>query len=140
MSEFDWVNARARCSLTQVFEQLRLDIERDVAKRQDLRSKDDFLGGYSHGFEIAGTPDKFSVSLRGRHFEPRSVIFALEEDAISIEDADKNTAFRMTVTLNDEGRCVAKVGGQEMEFWQVRAKALEALFFEMRTPFNTPAS
>jgi hypothetical protein len=29
--------------------------------------------------------------------------------------------------------------GNEVEFWQIRQKALEALFFESGVPFNIPA-
>lgn len=36
---------------------------------------------------------------------------------------------RATITLNNEGRCMLKVDGEELEPWNVRRMALEDLFF-----------
>jgi hypothetical protein len=44
-----------------------------------------------------------------------------------------NLTFEATVTLNDEGRCVAKVDDQERELWQLRKMALEKLFLPPAT-------
>jgi hypothetical protein len=135
---FNWVYARAKCSLAQAFEQLRLEVQDDTEKRQELRGQDHFSGkGYDHGFHCSNIGTKFSVSLSYANTKC-SVTFALGKDAIEILDDTDRMLFRVTVTLNNEGRCIAKVNGQEMEFWQVRQKALESLFFDTNLPFNIP--
>jgi hypothetical protein len=143
MTEFNWVTERAKCSLAAVFEQLRLWVQDDIEERQSLRAKDSIDGeGFSHGFHVSTARNSFSVMLagQGRLDEKPTVIFTLEENSIAVSAREDKLLFRFTVTLNREGRCVAKMGGSgnEMEFWQIRHKALEALFFESGVPFNTP--
>ena len=140
MNEFHWVIARAKCSIAQVFDKLVLDVKEDIETRQALRPKDNFSGeGYSHAFHLSATPEKFTVSLVGRLTDKKSITFTLEKDTIAIHDGNERLVFRIWVTLNGEARCIAKIADQEMEFWQVRQKALEALFFESGVPFNIPA-
>jgi hypothetical protein len=139
MNEFNWVRARAKCSLAQIFEQLRLEVQEDIEERQAMRGKDEIMGGYSHGFSFSGTSTKFSASLRGHQTPPHSIIFALCKDKIEVRDETDHLLLQFSVTLNGEGRCVAKVGSQEFEFWQIRLKTLESLFFEGDIPINIPA-
>jgi hypothetical protein len=37
MDRFEWVKARAACSLAAIFARLKMDLQKDVDDRQDLR-------------------------------------------------------------------------------------------------------
>jgi hypothetical protein len=138
VADFNWVNLRAKCSLAEVFEQLRLDVKADVEHRQGLRASED-ADKYAHAFHVSGNRNMFAVVLRGHYTKGGSVTFSLEKDCIAVSGEKDDLLFRVNVTLNSEGRCIAKIAGEEVELWQVRQKALESLFFETDVPFNTPA-
>lgn len=122
--ELDWVKERASCSLTEVFQELKREIERDVDARVKLLPP-----GTHYNFRCTHTENEIRVFSES-NLGPRSVVFKLDAKAISAQDGHGKTIFEATVTLNREGRCVAKVDGEECEFWQLRHKALEKLFFE----------
>jgi hypothetical protein len=95
MTDFDWVTARAKCSLAAMFEQLRLWVQDDIEKRQALRGKDSIDGeGYSHGFHVSNARNSFSVTLAGQSPEKRTVTFTLEENAIAVSDLGDKLLFR----------------------------------------------
>jgi|ERR1035441_10692669 hypothetical protein len=126
-SGFDWVRARKACSVSQVFENLRLSVKGDVETRQALREKVEGLS-YSESFQFSSKADRFSAYVdfvRSR----RAVIFVLYDDRIAVLDDNDKELFAATVTLNKEKQCVLVVKGEEMEEWHFRKKALELLFF-----------
>jgi hypothetical protein len=122
-------HAHSSCSLGIVFEQLRKDVEADVKVRQTIRPS---MSHYGFNFLPASTKS-FSVLMEGNRIH-LTVDFTLNEGVIHVRGLGYDGApnFDMTLTLNDEGECRAKINGQEKEFWQVRKMALETLFFESR--------
>lgn len=120
----DWVKARAECSLADVFVGLRRDIERDVLTRNGLTVE----GIASYKFRIVKAPgdrdDEFSVVREGVDGAMRSIDVTYRPPTIEIGE------LRATLTLNEEGRCLFVIAGQELESWQVRRRALERLFFQ----------
>jgi hypothetical protein len=129
MSEFNWVTARNACSLGNVFEKLKLDVQSDVEERQKLRQPLPLPEiGFDHGFVFTSNSRGFSASLKTGRLQYSS-IFALKEDHILVTDEEGEELLKATVTLNNERECRLVVGNEEMEGWQFRKKALEGVFF-----------
>jgi len=122
-SNFDWVKARADCSPAQVFKELEFGAKRDVDAANGQRKPGDL-----HAFKMASDEGCFSVIRESSIALPVSVEFYLERDGIKVTSgAEVN--FVATLTLNNEGRCMLRVNGEELENWHVRRMALEDLFF-----------
>lgn len=125
MAEFDWVTARAECSLVVTFEKLKLQLRDDVDKREAiLRAGPEA----NYGFKLVLDRKGAAVVMEGNQIHD-SVLFRLTDKAIEVVDNAGKTRFAATPTLDDEGQCKLSVNGQELELWQFRKKALEALFF-----------
>jgi hypothetical protein len=125
---FDWVRARAACSLFQFFEKLKLQIEEDVKARNAISPQQP---QYKFSIVNAGN-NGFSVLIEGTSEWNRihdSVRFTISNDKISVFTIG-GLMFDATVTLCDDGECRARIGGQEYDSWQLRKKALEELFFK----------
>jgi hypothetical protein len=58
MEGFDWVTALGSCTLSVVFEQLKLDIESDVIKRNAALEK----SNKSYSFKVVANTDGFCVT------------------------------------------------------------------------------
>lgn len=120
--DFDWVTARHKCSLAQMFIRLHEGVKKDIEIRNSLRD---------------GGACKWAVQSGRSHFtvyrEPASnfkaVEFYLNDKGITIQDKDANTEIIATVTLNDLGECMLVLRDTQMYEWQVRKAALEELFF-----------
>ncbi|MGO9641989.1 MAG: hypothetical protein ACLP1Y_11870 [Candidatus Acidiferrales bacterium] len=123
MSNFDWVTKRSLCSLSKVFNALRLQIEEDVKTRNALRPDNS-----SYEFSVAENGGDFTVLLEAKDVH-RSVTFSLAEHAILVRDDKGNQMFEVTLTFNDEGECRLNVNEKERNSWQVRRMALEELLF-----------
>lgn len=124
LQNLDWVTARSACSLRGVFEGLKTEIKGDVKTRNELRPSG---AGYQFGVTARGDEIRvYSESNQGS----KSVVFTLSDKFISAKDGEGAAIFQATVTLNHEGRCVARIDGTECEFWQMRQRALEKLLFE----------
>ena len=130
MPEFDWVTARAKCSVANLFEALKLEVKQDVEIREALCAK-----GSHYGFDFVAEGKMFSAIVQGNKIH-HAVTFSLEDQLISVRNENDAVMFRAVPTLNDDGRCLLKVGDKEYELWQFRKKALESLFFSepQRTP------
>lgn len=122
-SSFDWVTARFHCSPGQVFEKLKLQIKADIDTRNGLLRETQRV---RYTFAMSDTNGSFTVLTDGAIHH--TVTFRLVSDGIEIKD-DSDKAVHATLTINDEGECVAKINGQERNFWQLRKMALEDLFF-----------
>ena len=122
-TNFNWIKARADCSVAQVFKQLELGARNDVEVANEQRKPEEH-----HVFSVSAEPGRFSVVRGSRSARPVSVDFSLEgeEMVACVGNEIKLTA---TITLNNEGRCMLKVNDEELEQWQVRRMALEDLFF-----------
>jgi len=124
MSEFDWVNARAECSIGLIFEQLKTQVQKDIDARQALSKGPPFY--YAFRFKVEN--DTIIAMIEGHRLH-ESVTFRLSGNAIEIMGRDGKLLLTGTATLNNDGECRLKVNGDELELWQFRKKALEDLFF-----------
>jgi len=125
--DFDWVQARMKCSAVRVFGELKHSVERDVITRN--------TGDHQQRvhFELTGDAPTFTVYryLKGvpsSTCDPHSVSFSLGDDSICAK-LSNGKELRASLTLNSQGHCVFKLDDQELEPWQFRMKALEQLFF-----------
>jgi hypothetical protein len=123
MTNFNWIKARADCSLAQVFKQLELGARNDVDTANAQRMAED-----RHKFSISASAGRFSVTRESSRALPLSVDFSLEGNEIVV-CAGNEIILKATITLNNEGRCMLKVGDEELEQWHVRRMALENFFF-----------
>lgn len=118
----NWVVERAKCSLEGVFKKLELQVRDDVKEINQLRP--------DHQYIFTPNNVRFSVTSH----TGISVDFSLTSKAIVISNND-NVLFEATLTLNDDGDCRINLKGKngqqenELQFWQVRRRALEPLFF-----------
>jgi hypothetical protein len=126
MSEFNWVKARHDCCVGTAFEQLKAQVRDDVQTREDLRPKTEQHQHYAFKFSSLGS-DSFAASMEGNKIH-KAVTFRLESKTIVITKPDQ-TETKITVGLNNEGRCTIKIGGTEYENWQARKLVLDELFF-----------
>lgn len=125
MSDFDWVNARAECSLVAAFIRLEKSIKDDTAAANQ-HFKD------HRKFGVVTLQDGNSFSVYEDVQPPRHISFKLSESRISVVrrcDGGENIQFSATLTINKDKQCRFLVAGEELEEWQFRKKALEPLFF-----------
>jgi hypothetical protein len=122
-TNLDWVMERAKCSATSAFETLKLQIEEDVKKRNDLKTPNDMFN-----LNIVGGSGVFKVWVEGISGR-RTVKFSQTSDGIRMTDEIDRTILEGKLTFTIGGQCKYIVNGEELEFWQVRRKVLEPLFF-----------
>jgi hypothetical protein len=121
---FDWVKARADCSIFSMFEKLKLQVQQDIVRRQSLEPKEG--GGYLFRF----TEDATGATATAERGTVRDkVSFHLTENVIEIKDKEGKVRLGATATLSDDRECLLVVDGKEREMWQIRKAALEPLFF-----------
>jgi hypothetical protein len=123
--ELDWVARRAACTPSQVFAELVYGIENDVAVINEARSlppEDKFVA------RMTGTGSTLIVCQLGYGNRPR-VKLSYEWDAILAIDESTGIEYAPTLGINDEGRCILKLDGVELERWQFRKRLLENIFF-----------
>lgn len=121
--DFDWVTAQSACSLTKIFETLKLQVLQDVEIRNKLRPQ---LAGYKFDMAIKASHFTVFVESNSPHW---GVQFSLSEKTIEVRDDRNAVMIEATLTLNDQRECRLKIKGQEHELWQFRRLALEKLFF-----------
>jgi hypothetical protein len=121
--ELNWVEKRSACKVAEVFDQLCLEIHNDIITingiyHKELYFKQDSL---SDGTIVIGQPKR----------TPRvTVMIGIVDQKIVVRDQATQEQWSATVGLNDEGRCVLRLeDNSELNTWQFRKKALEALFF-----------
>ena len=122
MENFDWVTARAKCSLVEVFEKLRLQVGVDVQTRNKL------LSDPRDAFSVIESEAKPSFSVIVPSNPLPSITFSLSDERIGVSHKGR-LIFEATLTLGDDGECRLKINGKERELWQMRRMALEELFF-----------
>lgn len=123
MPDFNWVTARAGCSVVKMFVRLRLEVERDLQAALAVSREN------PRKFGLIEEANKFTVYEET--IPVRSVSFALNADGTAIVVTNEKGLRQLsaTVSLNDHKECVFVVDGAEMENWQLRRKALELFFF-----------
>lgn len=127
MSEdFDWVSARNACSITQVFKELELGARGDVKERISQRP------AIAEEFALVLSQDQncFCVMRDVGKTRKEGVEFCLAGGKITVKNTRSGgVSFTVSLTLNNDGECRLRVDNEELEQWQVRRKALEALLF-----------
>lgn len=123
-SGWSWVNTAALCSVGKMFDELKLDLKRDVEERNALLTA-------AEPYKFTATPKNgvVIVSLDGNNVH-HSVAFSMSKDGIAVSNDTDGVMFVAALALNDEGACRYKVNGQECGSWQMRKRALWKLFFE----------
>ncbi|MGA8730020.1 MAG: hypothetical protein WB608_14805 [Terracidiphilus sp.] len=121
---FNWVKAKTECSVSQVFIELRLGVEDDIAEINKVRG-----GSPEKDVHIAqnGNGNTFKV-WRGESPEP-SIKFRMSGNRIEVLDGNGTMAASYEVSFNDEGHCALLSNSGEIAQWRVRREALEGLFF-----------
>ena len=124
---FKWVKERFRCSLGEVFEALKTEVDQDVKEREEVLQPPDRQYCV---FRFRTSDRSFTAWIEGPNIH-KSVDFKLEDGYISVRKNGEDKIIRATTTLSDEGRCVLKIDNKEREYerWQLRKLALEDLFF-----------
>ena len=122
--ELNWVDARAECSLAEMFKSLELGVHEDVERRVSLLKPEEQLM-----FRAVSRARRFSVVCESNEFEPRAVDFSCTGREITVS-AGGEVKFTATIALANSGRCKFIVNEKELEQWQVRRMALEDLFFD----------
>jgi hypothetical protein len=118
---FDWVTARAECSINVVFRTICLGIESDVATRNaSIGTGTPFVTKYE-GDDL--------VVFRNVQRSPFLVFRQTENGIEALDGHTKAVRLAAFITLCDDGQCRLMVGGAERVFWQFRRRALEELFF-----------
>jgi hypothetical protein len=127
--DFDWISARAACSVSQVFQRLRMQVEADVAKRNDIRTENEKS---KYSFQFIAENGSFSVSLDGRFLEEIEIGVGFRRTSAGIDvytPSDGQLRFSGEVTLSNDGLCRIKVEKAEYSLWQFRKLSLEGVFF-----------
>src|SRR5262249_14557635 len=126
--DFDWVNARAKCSLSSMFVELQMDAEKDVERINELKVKT----GIGPLFELKKAEGNFTVIrlATAETQSPTMIAFRLNPESIMIESNRRHAdRIAVTVALNNQGQCVLKLDDEELYRWQLLKRVLEKLFF-----------
>ncbi|MYD78341.1 MAG: hypothetical protein F4239_05470 [Gammaproteobacteria bacterium] len=125
MSEFDWVEARANCTVATVFKKLSEDVQNDLSRYEQL------CPGQTQSRKFENCEKGFYVEFTHQH----RVVFEHDDTEIKIgrwaNVGGKHTPLTvLTVKLDDDGECIlVDSDGDSWKPWQVRRKALEETLF-----------
>jgi hypothetical protein len=122
-AEFDWVGARAACSVDSAFQWLCLKAQGDLEQRNAQ------LGLAVYKFESQYDQGDLIVFRKTPKTHQVYRFHATENGVAFIDDIAKRTILQSTLTLCDDGQCRLKIADRECEFWQFRRRALESCFF-----------
>lgn len=125
MADFDWVTARANCSLVGVYERLREQVRRDVEILESLQAD----AARTNRLEFHSNEDGFRVTTR-RGKSSLLIRFVLRETAVEVSNIEGTVTLSGAATLSDDGQCRLRVDGRDVELWQFRKRALESFFFD----------
>jgi len=128
MEGFDWVAALGSCTLSVIFEQLKLDVESDVGKRNTALK----TNNKNYSFRVVANTDGFCVSRADGTDRRRVAQFTIKNSTIEVLDESGRKVTSATLTLDDNGDCRFLVDGKEKVSWQLRKLALEKLFLRTR--------
>ena len=125
--DFNWVEARAECSVAKIFSTLFQDATEDVSEANELKMERFPRYPVKFGIRSNSSGNVFVVYEEGN--TETEVKFSLASDRIVI--ASSGNKYVVTPTLNDEGKCKLRIDGaaEAFEQWQVRRRILEDLFF-----------
>jgi hypothetical protein len=133
-----WVEKRAACTISKVFQTLRGEVEKDVEERVCLFTDADRARRLSLEFGHHGF-GRFSITRNGLT-QPAAVYFRLDVQSgtISARDDSNKILLEATITMDDAGDCLLRITeaelsalvGTELTTWQFRRRALENFFFD----------
>ncbi len=120
----NWVNVRYRCTAGEMFRQLEDDVQRDVDQRNKLKDKIT----NRHSFTFQSEANQFAVVCDD---SGPVRAFYLRDGRISVQNRQREELISASAALNDEGRCMLRVGAEQLERWQFLKRALEPFFFDL---------
>ena len=122
----DWVAKRAACNVAQVFNEICEGVLSDVKVINEVRKLPP-----EESFQATFASDGFTLVIGRLGCLPRVVtrINACKDQIIVSHQPASETDWCAEVGLNNEGRCIPRRDGTELEQWQFRKEALESLFF-----------
>jgi hypothetical protein len=124
--DFDWVTARAECSISRMFVRLQGQVKADVERRNSLLSANERL---KFLVDVHGDAE-FSVKREGTgQEEPGTVRFRRNESDIGIASNDGKLTLTVTLMVDHLNECRFVANGDQVDEWQLRKLALESLFF-----------
>ena len=130
-AKFDWVTVRHKCSVADMFEELRQCAEANVTRRNEHDEPED--GDERFGFADHSQKHNhpaFGVWDRsGGDGVRRAVDFSLEGGERVVIRSTIGHETTATLTLNDDGECKFLVGDYELDIWQILRRVLEPLLF-----------
>jgi len=121
----DWVAKRAACNLAAIYHQLCLEIDNDIIAVNALRDDKEMhfrRDSLADGSIVIGQPQRI----------PRvTVTIGIVDQTILVRNQAAQEQWSAMVGLSNECRCVLRLvqDKSELETWQFRKKALDALFF-----------
>jgi hypothetical protein len=128
VANFNWVEARHACSLSEIFHTLKEVLKSDVASANGLKIQDVKFSCKTDATNkiIVGRSEVFPSGIA----HGREIIFELLPAEIKVKEGrtDKHL-FSAVPNLIDNGECLLEIDGRPYQFWQVSRKALEDLFF-----------
>jgi hypothetical protein len=127
-SDFDWVTARAKCSVADMFETLRQLAKAGVERINTFRGGTNPNGPRFRFEETEPLPHRGFTVWDTFSYQRRAVDFRLRTETIHVSGAGREV-IQATLTLNDFGQCRFKVGYDELDAWQFLHRTLEWLFF-----------
>jgi hypothetical protein len=102
-----------------MFRDLDADLRNDVAQRNKQNGKN---------FTVQQRQNEIAI-MHGDAGPVRA--FHLMVDRILVQNRNRSELLSAIVILNNEGRCILKVGEEELERWQFLRKALEVYSFDI---------
>jgi hypothetical protein len=123
LPNFDWVTGRYKCSLPNIFNQLKSDVKEDVLTRNGLRPAQS-----AFKFSVTENDNSLTVLLEGDGVH-KCISFNLAEHAIVVKDDKGYQMFDVSVNFNEKGECKLVANEVARELWEIRRMALEELLF-----------
>src|ERR1039458_7645934 len=97
--DFDWITARAACSASLVFQRLRMQVEADVAKRNQIRTENEKS---KYFFQFATEGGAFTVWVEGQFLGETEIGVGFRRTVTGIDvytPSDNKLLFQAEVTL-----------------------------------------
>jgi hypothetical protein len=126
--DLDWVGVRAGCTLSDMFRRLRDQIIGDIAIRNDRLKETPTAQLLQVNFTLKDSDTAAFIVWREGH-ACSSVSFVIVGPSLVVMDAKGAHFLEATIGISNEGRCMFRVDGADVEMWQLRKMALESLFF-----------
>jgi hypothetical protein len=132
----DWVRNRHKWSPLKIFTELHKGVEGDVASINELLKENEDVS-----FRVvSGKSNAFSVCRHGPHIpagtsdatvpEVKCVEFMLTDSGVVIDTPDGNS-HNVVPSITDDGEFKMRLGGDDLDCWQLRKRILDDLFFNL---------